>query len=183
MNSSFRAFETTMPSRQQDAAALVGQLPLPEEVQVLEFACKGQRFAVPLSCVRRAVLSARPAPLPGATDIVLGVLNVGGETVTVLDFARRAGCGPTVITTEQQFLIVDLGDFPCALVVDDIIGPGTAARVAAGWPGAAGAAGFVDGALHLPDGLCLVIDLARFLFESERTQLARALAEASYAHQ
>ena len=175
MNFSFRTPEATVPSWQQHAAAPDVQDLVQAEGQVLEFACKGQRFAVPLSCVRRAVFSARPGPLPGASEIVLGVLNVGGETVTVLDFARRAGCGPTVITAAQQFLIVELGGFPCALVVDSIIGPGTAARGAAGWPGAAGAAGFVDGALQLPDGLCLVIDPARFLFESELAQLAQAL--------
>jgi purine-binding chemotaxis protein CheW len=151
-------------------------------MQVVEFVCAGQRFAVPLSAVRRAVLSARPVPLPGASDIVLGVLNVAGETVTVLDFARRAGCGPTVITPAQQFLIVELGGFLCALVVDSINGPGTAERAAAGWPGAAEAAQFVDGALRLPDGLCLVVDPARFLFESEQAQLAQALAGASGEH-
>jgi purine-binding chemotaxis protein CheW len=183
MNPAFRAPEGWPPPWQEHAAEPVRQDPVQDAMQVLEFACSGQRFAVPLSCVRRAVFSARPGPLPGASEIVLGVLNVGGETVTVLDFARRAGCGPTVITAAQQFLIVELGGFPCALVVDSIIGPGTAARGAAGWPGAAGAAGFVDGALQLPDGLCLVIDPARFLFESEQVQLAQALAGASREHQ
>lgn len=168
-----------MPSSQPDAAGPFGQESLQDGIQVLEFACQGQRFAVPLSCVRRAVLSAQPSHLPGAIEIVLGVLNVGGDTVTVLDFARRAGCAPTVITPAQQFLIVDLGGFLCALVVDSIIGPGQAPRVVGGWPGAAGAAGFVDGALQLPDGLCLVIDPARFLFAHEQEQLAQALAGVS----
>jgi purine-binding chemotaxis protein CheW len=169
-----------MPSLQANTATPLAQDSLQDAIQVLEFACQGRRFAVPLGCVRRAVLSAQPSPLPGAIEIVLGVLNVGGETVTVLDFARRAGCAPTVIKPAQQFLIVDLGGFPCALVVDSIIGPGHAARAAGGWPGAAGAADFVDGALQLPDGLCLVIDPERFLFAHEREQLAQALAGASH---
>lgn len=179
MSTSVRPPEATMPSAQAQAAGPALQDPPQDEIQVLEFVCGGRRFAVPLSCVRRAVLSARPEALPGASDIVLGVLNVGGEIVTVLDFARRAGCGPTVIAPEHQFLIVDLSGFACALVVDRINGPGTAARVAAGWPRAAKAAEFVDGALELSDGLCLVIDPARFLFEDERAQLAQALAGAS----
>jgi purine-binding chemotaxis protein CheW len=178
MNPSIRAREAAMSVLQANAAGPVGQDSLQGGIQILEFACQGQRFAVPLACVRRAVLSAQPSPLPGAVEIVLGVLNVGGDTVTVLDFARRAGCAPTVITPTQQFLIVDLGGFQCALVVDSIIGPGQAARVGGGWPGAAGAAEFVDGALQLPDGLCLVIDPARFLFEHEQEQLAQALAGA-----
>jgi purine-binding chemotaxis protein CheW len=148
-------------------------------LQILEFVCRGRRFAIPLACVRRAVFSARPEPLPGASDIVLGVLNIGGQTVTVLDFARRAGCGPTVISAAQQFLIVELKGFLCAFVVDAINGPGLAEQDAFGWPDEVEVAGFVDSALRLPDGLCLVIDPARFLFEHEQAQLAQALAEAS----
>lgn len=153
----------------------------PAALQILEFNCRGQRFAVPLASVRRAVLSARPVPLPGASDIVLGVLDVGGATVTVLDFARRATGRPTVITPAQQFLIVETDGFLCAFVVDSIVGPGTAVPDSA-WPDAAGAAGYVDGVVHLPDGLCLVVDPARFLFEHERAQLTQALGAAGEHH-
>ena len=165
--------EAALPARQANAveATQAGW-------QVLEFICRGQRFAVPLASVRRAVLSARPVPLPGASDIVLGVLDVGGETVTVLDFARRACGGATVITPSQQFLIVESNGFLCALVVDAIVGPGAAPPEVA-WPAAAGQAGYVDGALHLEDGLCLVVDPARFLFDHEREQLTQALAGAA----
>jgi purine-binding chemotaxis protein CheW len=172
------ASATSTLRRPDGASPGAHDMPPQDGLQVLEFACGGRRFAVPLACVRRAVLSARPEPLPGASDIVLGVLNVGGETVTVLDFARRAGCGATVIHTGQQFLIVELAGFLCAFVVDAVYGPALALRGAEGWPGAAGAAGFVDSALRLPDGLCLVVDPARFLFDEEQAQLARALAEA-----
>jgi purine-binding chemotaxis protein CheW len=145
---------------------------------VLEFACQGRHFALPLACVRRAVPSAEPVPLPGASDIVLGVLNVGGETVTVLDFARRAGCAATTLDPSQQFLIVDLGGFACALVADSVSGVRTVESGPAQWPRHAGAADFVDGAVRLDDGLCLVIDPERFLFDQERQQLADALAGA-----
>lgn len=168
MMSSAFAPEAVLPSRQ------------PDRLQVLEFICREQRFAVPLACVRRAVPSARPMPLPGAADVVLGVLDVGGDTVTVLDFARRACGQPTVITLAQQFLIIDMDGLPCALVVDRVVGPGAAVPEAA-WPQAAGAAGYVDGAVRLADGLCLVVDPARFLFDHERAQLALALAGAADA--
>ena len=169
MNPSAFASEAALPSRQ------------PAALQILEFSCRGQRFAVPLAAVRRAVLSARPVPLPGASEIVLGVLDVAGDTVTVLDFALRATGRPTVITPSQQFLIVEMDGVLCALVVDGVHGPGTAVPDSA-WPDAAGAAGYVDGVVRLPDGLCLVIDPARFLFDHERAQLTQALGAAGERH-
>ncbi|MCS0630404.1 chemotaxis protein CheW [Telluria mixta] len=169
MNPSAFASEAALPARQ------------PAAMQVLEFICRGQRFAVPLTTVRRAVLSARPVPLPGASEIVLGVLDVGGDTVTVLDFALRATGRPTVISPTQQFLIVEMDGFLCALVVDAVVGPGTAVPDSA-WPDAAGAAGYVDGVVRLPDGLCLVVDPARFLFDHERAQLTQALGAAGECH-
>ena len=169
MNPSAFAPEAALPLRQ------------PAALQILEFVCRGQRFAVPLASVRRAVPSARPVPLPGASDIVLGVLDVGGATVTVLDFALRATGRPTIITPAQQFLIVEMDGVLCALVVDGINGPGTAIPDSA-WPDAAGAAAWVDGMVRLADGLCLVIDPVRFLFEHERAQLTQALGAAGEHH-
>jgi purine-binding chemotaxis protein CheW len=73
---------------------------------------------------------------------------------------------------------VDLGGFACALVADSVSGVRTVESGPAQWPRHAGAADFVDGAVRLDDGLCLVIDPERFLFEQDRQQLAEALAGA-----
>jgi len=148
---------------------------------VLEFACGWQHFALPLAYVHRVLHSARPVPLPGAPDIVLGVLNVGGDTVTVLDFGLRAGCAPTVLIPAQQFILCDIGGFACALVVDSIVGTTVLAQPMAGWPEAAAGADFIAGVIHLPDGLCLMIDPARFLFAHEQEQLTQALTGAADA--
>jgi purine-binding chemotaxis protein CheW len=149
-------------------------------IDVLEFECQGGRVALPLESVRRAIMSAQPTPLPGASDVVLGLLNVAGQTVTVLDFARRVGYRPTILDPEQLFLLVEIAGFPCAVVAERIVGISRHDAGARQWPGGASGAAFVDGAVQLADGLCLVIDPDRFLFEQDKIQLAAALAE--FAH-
>jgi purine-binding chemotaxis protein CheW len=149
-------------------------------IEVLEFSCQGARFALPLDCVRRAVMSAQPEPLPGASDIVLGIINIAGETVTVVDFARQVGLPPTVIGPSQQFLVVDLGGFACALVADHVAGVLRHAARSLPWPDGVGSAEFVDGALQLDDGVCLVIDPLKFLFQADKIRLAAALKEAGH---
>lgn len=118
--------------------------------------------------------------MPGASDVVIGGLSVAGQTVTVLDFACRLGYRPTARDPEQHFLLVEIAGFPCAVVAECIVGIARHDTGARQWPGGAGGAVVVDGAVQLDDGLCLVIDPEKFLFEQNKIQLAAALAE--FAH-
>lgn len=151
-------------------------------MQVTEFECRGQRFGVPLACVRRVLMCALPAPLPGAPAPVLGVLNVAGETVAVIDFAQRAGLGETALAPSRQLLVLGLSGLPAALLVDRVLGVAERSIGAGGAdPARLAAAAFVDSIVRLDDGLCLVVDPERFLFEQEKQELAAALAGACHA--
>jgi chemotaxis signal transduction protein len=153
---------------------------LSSTLRLIEFESGGCRIALPLDCVRRAVASAEPMPLPGATDIVLGVLNVGGELVTVVDVCRRLGLPRTPILPSQQLLIVGLSGFLAGVLADRVIGV-TERPLAEAVPAEVGGAPFLRGVVRLDDGLCLVLDPLQFLFPGERGALAQALAEVSDA--
>lgn len=144
-------------------------------MHLIEFECRGQRMALPLDCVKRAVPAAEPEPLPGAEGVVLGALNVGGEPAVVVDMARRLGLAPAAIEPSQLLLVVDLAGYLAAVVVDRIAGV-TARDPVRMLPDALQGAPFIAGMVRLDDGLCLVLDPLRFLFEDERAMLERALA-------
>lgn len=143
---------------------------------LIEFECRNQRFALPLDVVRRVVPSAAPAPLPGAPEIVVGILNVGGELVTVVDFFRRVGLPLSSISPLQRLLMIDLADFPVGFFVDDVYGvTERAADETFGMPDRLAGAEFVSAVLRLEDGLCIIVDPEKFLFAEERMQLGEAL--------
>jgi purine-binding chemotaxis protein CheW len=144
-------------------------------MHLLEFECRGQRIGLPLECVKRAVPAAEPEPLPGTEGVVLGALNIGGEPVVVVDMARRLGLGAAAIDPSQQLLVVELSGYLAAVVVDRIAGV-TARDTVRMLPDALHGAPFVAGMVRLDDGLCLVLDAARFLFDDEREMLEQALA-------
>ncbi|WP_020654054.1 chemotaxis protein CheW [Massilia niastensis] len=147
---------------------------IPSTLGLIEFECRGHRVALPLQHVRRVVASAQPTPLPAAGEIVLGVLNVRGEVAVVLDLCRRLGFAPRPIQASQQIVLVQLPGLLTALVVDRVIG--VSERLpAASMPAELCTAPFVAGVVRLDDGLCLIVDPERFLFEDERRRLARAL--------
>jgi chemotaxis signal transduction protein len=149
---------------------------LSSTLRLIEFEIHGCRIALPLDCVRRAVPSAEPTPLPGATDIVLGALNVGGDLVAVVDIGRRLGLPRAPILPSQQLLIVELSGFLAGVLADRIIGV-TERLAMQAMPADVGGAPFLRGAVRLEDGLCLVLDPHQFLFPIECDALARALTE------
>lgn len=153
-------------------------MPIPSSTKLMEFECQGQRLAVALDCVRRAIPSAAPAPLPGAGAAVLGLLNLGGALIAVLDLSLRLGLVHAPISPAQQILVIDvpgLPDLPCGLLVDRILGVSARLQEDA-IPAGLRAAPMVAGVLRLDDGLCLIVDPAHFLFPDERAALLAAAA-------
>lgn len=143
---------------------------------LIELECAGHRFGLPLHCVHRVVPSAAPTALPGAPDIVLGVLHIEGEVVAVLDFFKRVGLPFSGIDTSQRLVLLDIAGLRTAIVVDTVQGVTTRElpvldrippRLAGNAP--------VETVVRLDDGLCIVVDPERFLFEEEKTLLGEAL--------
>ncbi len=52
-----------------------------------------ERFALELTAVREVLVDPAPTPLPGAPPTVLGVVNLRGEVVPLLDTAALLGTG------------------------------------------------------------------------------------------
>jgi chemotaxis signal transduction protein len=144
-------------------------------ITLIEFEFRGQRFGLPIDCVLRAIPSAEPAPLPGAGALALGMLNLGGKLIAVLDLGHRLGLPRVPVSPEQQILVIQLPALQCALVVDRIIGVGRH-LLEGKVPQGLDAAPFADTMVRQEDGLCLVLDPARFLFPEEQGALTAALA-------
>ena len=60
----------------------------------VSFELAGQRYALPILDVQEVLNIAMIEPVPGAPEGVLGVLNLRGSIVTVLDLRHRLGLPP-----------------------------------------------------------------------------------------
>lgn len=146
-----------------------------ELIQVVVFRLDEQRYALPLAAVERIVRAVEVTPLPSAPLIVLGVIDMGGRVLPVLDVRRRFGLPGRAIGIADQFLIARTAHRTVALAVDEaqgliergraeIVGP---AQIVPGLEQ-------VQGVVKLDDGLVVIHDLEKFLSLDE----ARALDEA-----
>lgn len=59
-------------------------------------------------------------PVPQAPDYVLGVLNLRGKIVTIIDLAKKLGLGDTATTEQSRNIIVNSFDGSAGLLVSRI---------------------------------------------------------------
>lgn len=153
-------------------------------LDLLTVTVAGARFAIPLDDVVEVLPAARTEPLPGAPPAVIGVLDLRGEVVAVLDGHRCLGEEPPPLRQTDRFVVLRAGGQRRALRVDAAEGLVTVAAddvVAATTmaPDAVSTAGIA----RLPDGLLVVHDPERFLSVYDVEALQRALAALASASQ
>jgi purine-binding chemotaxis protein CheW len=149
-----------------------------ETVQLVVFRIDAQRYALPLAAVGRIVRAVEVTSLPNAPSIVLGVIDVGGQILPVLDMRRRFGLPEREIRPDDHFLIARTARRVVALTIDEAqelvehspTGIVDAARIVPGLD-------HVRGVIGLDDGLVLIHDLERFLSLDEGRALDEAMRE------
>ncbi len=77
----------------------------------IRFTIQQQDYAVDIRSVREVLSRAVIEPVPGAPAIVLGVINLRGQIVTVIDFARwlgrdaSTGLGPVLVMDHRNIVL------------------------------------------------------------------------------
>jgi len=144
---------------------------------LLIFTLDDQRYALRLATVARVVRAAAITALPKAPEIALGVLDLQGEIIPVIDLRRRFRLPARELRCSDQFVIARANALTVALPVDGVesVLAGSDEPVIA--PDAIlGGTGLLEGVTRTEQGLVLIHDLAQLLFPEEETLLERALS-------
>ena len=147
-------------------------------LQLVDFDIEGQRYALPLNDVERVLPMVAVSPLPQAPAVVLGVINLHGQVIPVLDLRRRFGLPLRDYGLTARLLVVRTGRRILALTVDEVLGvrevaPETITRPDALLPGI----GHVAGIVALADGLLFIHDVEACLSLDEEQRLNESLEE------
>jgi purine-binding chemotaxis protein CheW len=139
-----------------------------------------QRYALPLAVVERVLPAAEVTPLPGAPEVVTGILNFQGRIVPVVDLRRRLGQPQRELLLADQIVLARTARRVLAFAVDsvqDVVDHEAQAMVDT--REIPHGPGVVSGVVKLPDGLLLVHDLERLLSLDEERGLDLALARSA----
>jgi len=147
------------------------------ERPLVVFSLDDQRYALVLACVQRCLRVVAITPLPKAPAIVLGIIDLGGVVIPVINVRMRFNHPPRDVRLSDHLIVATTGKRTVALLVDETNGvidssPEKVVPAAEILPGLE----LVDGAVKLEDGLILIHDLERLLSLEEDTAIDRALS-------
>jgi purine-binding chemotaxis protein CheW len=89
-------------------------------VELIVLEVGGNAFCIDIRSVREIRGYTASTPLPQAPDFVLGVINLRGTVMPVLDLRARLGLGVTEATGRHVIVVVHQGDRPAGLLVDAV---------------------------------------------------------------
>jgi len=146
--------------------------------QYVVFTLDEQRYALHLAAVERIIPVVEITPLPKAPDIVLGIIDAGGQIIPVIDTRKRFRLPERELNLSDVLITARTPRRTVALVAD------AAGNVIKGSEQDVTAAGeilprleYVKGVVKLKDGMILIDDLEKFLSLEEEKALDDAMSK------
>lgn len=137
----------------------VAVAPLVREFLVVGVA--GQRFAMDVQAVREIRGWSSFTDVPHAPPFVLGMINLRGSVLPVLDLGGRLGKGPASVSAASVVVVVELAGAQAGLLVDEVCDIITVAEGEIQAPpnfGVARDQSCVSGMVTTPEGILTLID-------------------------
>lgn len=89
--------------------------------EILVFEVGGRRYGLPAAEIRELLRAVTILPLPLAPAGVVGVINLRGTVVPVMDLRARLGLPPKPLEPADHLVIIGADERPVALLIDRIL--------------------------------------------------------------
>ena len=86
--------------------------------EVLVFTLDDQQFALPLEVVERVIRAVAVTPLPSAPESILGIINMQGRILCVLNLRQRCRRPAREVDPDDWFILVHTPSRTVVLPVD-----------------------------------------------------------------
>jgi len=93
-----------------------------EYLEVAEFMLAHERYALELTHIREVYPLNDLTPLPGTPDFVLGIINVRGQILSIIDIKRFFDLPEKGLTNLNQVIILQSDEMEFGILADEILG-------------------------------------------------------------
>ena len=91
-----------------------------EIVQWVTFRLDNEKYGIRVMQVQEVLRMTEIAPVPGAPDFVLGIINLRGNVVTVIDSRKRFGLSEAEADDSTRIVIIEADNHVVGILVDSV---------------------------------------------------------------
>ncbi len=146
-----------------------------EVLQWVTFQLGDEIYGVNVMQVREVLRFTDIAPVPGAPSYVLGIINLRGNVVTVIDTRSRFGLQDTEITDNTRIIVIESEAQVVGILVDsvaEVVYLKTSEIDTTPSIGADENVKFIQGVCHRNDHLLILVDLNKLLTDEQWSEVS-----------
>lgn len=147
-----------------------------ETLQWVTFKLDNETYGINVMQVQEVLRYTEIAPVPGAPDYVLGIINLRGNVVTVIDTRARFGLPPTDITDNTRIVIIESDEQVVGILVDsvaEVVYLRSSEIDSAPNVGTEESAKFIQGVSNRDGELLILVDLNKLLTDDEWDEISK----------
>ena len=146
-----------------------------EVFQRVTFQLENESYGINVMQVQEILRYSEIAAVPGAPDYVVGIINLRGNVVTVIDTRSRFGLMPADITDNSRIVIIEADKQVIGILVDsvsEVVYLKNSEIEAAPHVGTEESSQFIQGVTNRDGGLLILVDLNKLLSDDEWDELS-----------
>lgn len=144
-------------------------------LQWVTFCLENETYGINVMQVQEVLRYTEIAPVPGAPDYVLGIINLRGNVVTVIDTRARFGLPPADVTDNSRIVIIEAEKQVLGILVDsvaEVVYLRSSEIDSAPNIGTEESAKFIQGVSNRDGQLLILVDLNKMLTDDEWEEIS-----------
>lgn len=97
-----------------------GQVADDPVLQYVTFRLDNETYGINVMQIQEVLRYTEIAPVPGAPDYVMGIINLRGNVVTVIDTRRRFGLQEAEVTDHTRIVVIEAEQQVVGILVDSV---------------------------------------------------------------
>ncbi|HED51974.1 MAG TPA: purine-binding chemotaxis protein CheW [Gammaproteobacteria bacterium] len=146
-----------------------------EMIQWVTFKLADETYGINVMQVQEVLRVSEIAPVPGAPHYVLGIINLRGNVVTVIDTRIRLNLTTSEMTDSTRIVIIETSKHVVGILVDcvaEVVDVASSEVESAPNVGNDESANYIQGVASRENELLILVDLNKLLTDEEWDELA-----------
>ena len=144
-------------------------------IQLVTFRLADEVYGINVMQIQEVLRVSEIAPVPGAPSYVLGIINLRGNVVTVLDTRSRFGLVPKEIDDSSRIVIIESEKQVVGILVDsvaEVVELRSSEIDSAPNVGNEDSSRYIQGVASRDDDLLILVDLNKLLTDEEWSEVS-----------